>query len=150
MSTGSVSILNVGAGDVELSFNKDNPAECIRAARIVKDMIRRGYALLIEVERDGIKKFERALDFDETQYKYIIADFDPLIADEVDTWDVAAKQRRAEEKAYGEEQSPETATAPESAGSSTAESPGKRPRRGRRAVAADSVKAVAVGRSAGG
>jgi hypothetical protein len=154
MSTGSVSILNVGAGDIELSFNRDNPAECIRAARIVKDMLRRGYALLIEVERDGVRKFERALDFDDTQYKYIIADFDPVAAQEADKReeDEAAKLRRADEKAYGEEQPPEIASSTESPGPGTGEEPRTEKRRGRprRAIAADSVKAVAVGRSAGG
>ncbi len=74
---GTVGILNVGAGDTKLSFDKDNPAERIRAARIVRDMLRRGYALLIEVEVNGEKKFQRALDFDEAVCEYIIADFDP-------------------------------------------------------------------------
>lgn len=49
-NTGSVGILNVGTGDIRLAFDKNNPAECIRAARIVKDMLRRGFALLVEVE----------------------------------------------------------------------------------------------------
>ncbi|MEO8391171.1 hypothetical protein [Polaromonas sp.] len=38
---GSVGILNVGDGDTKLSFDPKNPAERIRAARIVRDMIRR-------------------------------------------------------------------------------------------------------------
>ena len=37
-SKGKVNILNVGAGDLELSFDPNNPAERIRAARIVKDL----------------------------------------------------------------------------------------------------------------
>lgn len=74
---GSVGILNVGAGDTKLSFDPNNPAERIRAARIVRDMLRRGYALLIEVERDGKKQFERAIDFREDTCEYVIADFDP-------------------------------------------------------------------------
>ncbi len=65
---GSVGILNVGAGDIVLTFDKNNPAEAIRAGRIVTDMLRRGYALLVEVERDGEKCFERALDFDEKTF----------------------------------------------------------------------------------
>jgi hypothetical protein len=44
----TVGILNVGTGDTKLVFDKDDPAECIRAARIVADMLRRGYALLVE------------------------------------------------------------------------------------------------------
>lgn len=69
--TGEVGILNVGAGDTKLSFNSDDPAETIRAGRIVKDMLQRGYALLVRTE-DG--KYQRALDFDESVNEYIIAD----------------------------------------------------------------------------
>ena len=91
--SGMVGILNVGAGDVELSFDPRNPAERIRAARIVKDMIRRGYALLIEIERAGEKRYERALDFDEQACRYIVADMDPLQARETDMADAAAELR---------------------------------------------------------
>lgn len=81
---GQVGVLNVGAGDTKLSFDPKNEAECIRAARIVKDMIRRGYVLLVEVEENGQKINRRAHDFDATKYEYIIADFDPLVAQAVD------------------------------------------------------------------
>src|SRR6266702_4041991 len=81
---GEVAVLNVGAGDVKLSFNNSDPAETIRAGRIVKDMLRRGFALLVEVERGGERRFERALDFDEGKSQYVIADFDPVEADKVD------------------------------------------------------------------
>lgn len=74
---GTIGILNVGHGDTKLSFNGNDPAECIRASRIVRDMLQRGYALLIEVERDGHKIFTRVHDFDENTYEYIIADLDP-------------------------------------------------------------------------
>jgi hypothetical protein len=76
-----IGILNVGAGDTKLVFDKNNPAECIRAARIVKDMLRRGYALLVDV---GEGKTQRVLDFDETQCEYIIADLDPVAAEAAD------------------------------------------------------------------
>jgi len=39
---GEVAILSVGEGDTKLTFDKNNPAETIRAARIVGDMLRRG------------------------------------------------------------------------------------------------------------
>lgn len=71
-----LSILNVGAGDTKITFDPNNISERIRS----KDMLRRGYALLVEVERDGEKKWERAVDFDETKCEYIIADFDPVEA----------------------------------------------------------------------
>lgn len=83
---GEVGILNVGAGDTKLSFDPSNPAERIRAARIVKDMIRRGYALLVETGAgpDGKPIYQRAYDFDEARAEYIIADLDPEIAADAD------------------------------------------------------------------
>lgn len=84
--TGEIGILNVGAGDTKLSFDPTNPAERIRAGRIVRDMIRRGYALLVEVDKDadGKARYQRAEDFDEARCEYIIADFDPVVAAEHD------------------------------------------------------------------
>lgn len=88
-SAGSVAILNVGEGDTKLSFDPSNPAERIRAARIVKDMLRRGYALLVEVEVDGKKVHQRATDFREDVCEYVIADFDPIQAAEADQEELA-------------------------------------------------------------
>jgi|SRR6185503_18127188 len=68
---GSLEILNVGAGDVKITFDKEDAAEAIRAKRIIKDMIRRGYALLVQ-DSDG--KFQRAKAFDEATSEYVIAD----------------------------------------------------------------------------
>jgi len=73
---GSLSCLNVSGGDIEITFDTQSAAEAIRAKRMIKDMLRRGYALLIEQE-DGTHT--RALDFDEKVGKYIVADFDPTI-----------------------------------------------------------------------
>lgn len=131
--TGTVGILNVGAGDTKLSFDKSNPAERIRAARIVKDMLRRGYALLIEVEIGGEKKFTRATDFDENVCEYVIADFDPVVASEHD--------QEEEERGSEEVKAGEAPAAPAKA------------RRGRAAtkrIDAGSTRAVAVARTAGG
>lgn len=72
---GSIGILNVGAGDTKLTFDKTNPAEVIRSGRIVRDMLRRGYALLVEVDDGkGGRVYARARDFDENTAEYIIAD----------------------------------------------------------------------------
>jgi len=137
MNQGEVGILNVGAGDTKIVFDPKNPQEMIRAARIVKDMLRRGYALLIEIEPG---KFTRALDFDETKFEYIIADFDPMQAANADKLEVANGQTGK----------------PKAAEADTAASPGTRGsgngwRRGRRAIPASSTRsAVAVGRTAGG
>jgi hypothetical protein len=60
-------------GDIEITFDKNNTAEAIRAKRIIKDMIRRGYALLVKGD-DG--SYTRALDFNPEKGEYIIADLD--------------------------------------------------------------------------
>lgn len=130
--TGSVGILNVGCGDTKLSFNKDDPAECIRAARIVKDMIRRGYVLLVKVSEtpEGEKKYQRAKDFDENTCEYLIADFDPIVAACVDDDEAAALQ---DEGVIGDvERKPRRA--------------GNRSKR----LPASTTEAVAVPRTAGG
>lgn len=133
---GTVGILNVGAGDTKLSFDPSNPAERIRAARIVKDMLRRGYALLIEIERDGVKQFTRAVDFDEAVCEYIIADFDPIEAAKHDEQEVVAGAN------HGNEQ--EVPQAPSTPAGAT----GKRPYTKR--IKAEGARAVSVARTAGG
>lgn len=135
-NAGTVSILNVAGGDISLTFDKSNPVESIRAARVVKDMLRRGYALLIEVERDGQKAFERALDFDGEKNRYIVSDFDPIEAREAE---------RKEDQSNGESEPIEAAPRFESVQPST-----KRKGRPRKSVPAEGTRAVAVGRSAGG
>lgn len=135
---GTIGVLNVGAGDTKLVFDKDNPADCIRAARIVRDMLRRGYALLIEVEEGGKKTTKRVLDFKEDSFEYIIADFDPVTAAKADT----EEKENAEEAAQ---------PSPKKAGGKIPAKGGKKvagPRT--RAVSATSTRGVAVARTAGG
>jgi hypothetical protein len=132
--SGKVGILNVGAGDTKLVFDPDNPADCIRAARIIKDMLRRGYALLVDTgKRDAQDRpiYARAKDFDETKCEYIIADFDPMIA--------------AEEDANAENESSAT-----SSDGATREKAPRKLRGGNKRVPAESVNVVAVSRTAGG
>ena len=132
---GGVGILNVGAGDTKLSFDKNNPAERIRAARVVKDMLRRGYALLVEVEVDGVKKFTRAIDFDEDVCEYIIADFDPVVAA---THDATEAGNGEQDEVEAGDPSPVAARA----------KPVRRVIKKR--IPADSARSVAVARTAGG
>lgn len=130
-TAGSVGILNVGDGDTKLSFDKSNPAERIRAGRIVADMLRRGYALLIEV--DGT--FVRATEFNEDVCEYIIADFDPITAAEQDDQeDIHAKDSQPNGK---------TPT-----GTPAAKTRG-RPKK-QRSIDAGSVRSVAVAPISGG
>lgn len=71
---GEVGILNVGAGDTKLSFDKSNPAERARAATIMGDMFKRGYSILIQVgEKNGEPIYQRAHTFDPETCEYIIA-----------------------------------------------------------------------------
>lgn len=136
--SGIVSVLNVTGGDIELRFDKSDAAERIRACRVVRDMLRRGYALLVEVERDGVKAFERALDFDETKGVYLIADYDPRIGEPV-----LKKETQDGASEGGADQAAEVGAASESES-------GKRRGRPRKELPAESTRAVAVSRSAGG
>lgn len=133
----SVAILNVGSGDTKLSFDKSNPAERIRAARIVKDMLRRGYALLIE-HPPGSNTYTRALDFDESVCEYIIADFDPVTAEAADTVKAAGE-------VDGNEQGEAEAGAPQAAAPRAAAR-----KVGRKRVDAEGTNAVGVARISGG
>lgn len=123
---GTIGILNVGAGDTKLTFDPTNPLEMIRAARIVRDMIRHGYALLIEVDQgEGKPKtYRRATDFDEATCEYIIADLDPVAAEQAD-----------KEEPYVQPPSPSSP---------------RKPRTTQRRVSATATSGIAVARSAGG
>lgn len=81
---GALEILNVGAGDVKITYDREDVAEAIRAKRIIKDMLKRGYALLVEI--DG--KWQRIKSFDEKHGEYVIAD----LVDEDDEAEGAAAQ----------------------------------------------------------
>lgn len=131
---GTVGILNVGHGDTKLSFDPASPADCIRAARIVKDMLRRGYALLVEVvQPDGTKKFQRVYEFKDETYEYVIADLDPEVA------------AVADQQGAGDEQT--------AAASASADDTQGKPKRGRprlRNIPASGSRGVAIARTAGG
>lgn len=122
MMNGSVGILNVGAGDTKLSFDPDNPQERERAAKIVAEMLRKGYALLIQVgTKDGEPLYQRAKSFDPKTCEYIIS------GGPDETVDIGAEApgKRGKHKL------------------------GARKSRVRR-VKAESTRAVSVGRTAGG
>jgi hypothetical protein len=126
---GTLSCLNVAGGDISVTFDASNAPEAIRAKRMIREMLSRGYALLVRME-DGT--YQRAIDFDETKSEYIIADLDPT-AQVVDAAQV-------ELKAGGELEQTEK------------ESPARpKARRGRRrGIAMEAADALAVARSAGG
>jgi|CXWL01.1.fsa_nt_gi hypothetical protein len=72
---GELSVLNCGAGDIKVAFDKNNPLETERAKRIIQDMLKRGYALFVEV--DG--KLQKVRKFDAKRCEYLIAD-GPMVA----------------------------------------------------------------------
>ena len=126
---GCLEILNVQGGEVRLSFDQNDAPEAIRARRIITEMLRRGFVLLVEIERNGEKRYERAVNFDEARGEYVIADFAPN---------------------GSESPAPvpsESAVAPET----EAPASNGNPRRGRRKrVPMADANATAVGQSAGG
>jgi hypothetical protein len=132
---GELSLLNVGTGDTKISFDPEGPPEDrATAAALVKDMIRRGYAVLVEVGKDDKGPlYRRALDFDEETTEYIVAGLpEDLMAPETHTG-------RTRVKAPAESNAPKKTKG------------GKSARRGStRRVPAGRAKAVAVPRTAGG
>jgi hypothetical protein len=68
-----LAVLNVGAGDTKLSFDPDVPEDRQRAALVVADMLKRGYAILVEVgTKDGKPLYQRIEAFDVKTCEYII------------------------------------------------------------------------------
>lgn len=139
---GSLGILNVGAGDTKLTFDKSNPAERIRSARIVTDMLRRGYALLIE-EPPGSGTYVRATAFREDTCEYIIADLDPIVAAAEDAQDNDTRNEPAAAAENGAGPEKDRLATPHIAGGRKR---GPKPR----AVSASETSGIAVSRSAGG
>ena len=135
MVMAEIGILNVGTGDTKITFDPNNPAEMARSARIVEDMLRRGYALLVEVERNGEKAFERVREFRPESCEYIIADFDSEAA-------AVADAAEAENVVEGEGEATPAATAPRARRTYKT--------RATRAIPASGARGVAVARSAGG
>lgn len=126
---GAVNILSVGEGHIRLTFDSGDLAETIRAERIVKDMLRRGYALLVATKADdGTVSWSRAKGFDEKTSEYIVVDYD------------SQPEPAADDP--GDEPPPMRADP-------AIDRPSKRPYKTKRVPAARS-EAISVGRTAGG
>lgn len=73
MKTGEVGILNVGHGDTKLSFDPAKPNDAAHARRVVTEMLRMGFAIMVQIgEKDGKPLYTRAEGFDEATSEYII------------------------------------------------------------------------------
>lgn len=68
--TGTVTVLSVGVGDIEVRFNAHEAEETARAIAMLKDMQMRGYAILVKQD-DG--SYARAVAIDAERAVYIIS-----------------------------------------------------------------------------
>lgn len=70
---GEIAILNVSAGDTKLTFDPKDKAETRRASAVVADLIRRGFAIMVEVGRNERGPlYQRVKKFDPKTAEYII------------------------------------------------------------------------------
>lgn len=69
--SGSIDILNVGEGHLEISYKAGDVIEIERARRIIGDMLKRGYALFVHGQDDALIRVEA---FSDKHNAYIIAD----------------------------------------------------------------------------
>lgn len=115
--SGTLSVLNVGSGDLKFSFDPAKPGEVEKAKRTVEDMLRRGYTLLVEV--DGV--LHKAKGFDPARCEYIIVDEpdEPIAARpavDVDAAVTAVPRKRGRSKGIPAAAAKATAIAPTAGG----------------------------------
>lgn len=67
----ALSVLNVGAGDLHIEFDKSDPADVEKAQGIIEDMLKRGYAILVRLEGGGWRRVEK---FDKRRSVYVVSD----------------------------------------------------------------------------
>lgn len=143
---GTVSALSTSLGHLKLSFDPNDPVERLRAARVVTDMLRRGYALMIEVVKpDGEKAFQRVQSFDEERCEYIVADLDPSASEQGQQFEQLGRlvADKLQDVLYvdSEGQVSEEIPVQKSRG---------RPKKSTKRLPAETSKVVAVARTAGG
>jgi hypothetical protein len=72
---GTLSVLNVAAGDLTVSFDPSNKGEATKARAMVEKMMQEGYAILVEVAPARGKKeaeYQAVTKFDAKNGNYII------------------------------------------------------------------------------
>lgn len=87
---GSLSVLNVGAGDIRVTFNRDNTDEVEKALSMLRDMQSRGYAIMIELP-DHTYVRATSIDASTASYVVVVNETSPLPDDAV----VESPQTRA-------------------------------------------------------
>jgi hypothetical protein len=74
-ATGSLDILNCGAGHLRFSFDTGNTAEVDRAKSVIRDMLKRGYMLFVQKGNEQV----RVRQFDPATNEYLIEETEPEV-----------------------------------------------------------------------
>jgi hypothetical protein len=90
--TGSLSILNVGEGDINITFNRENPDETAQAITMLQDMQRRGYAIMIRLPDDTYVRAQ-SIDAEHGAYVVMLPADAPRLGEEVIEQPVKGKGR---------------------------------------------------------
>jgi len=73
-AVGGLSVLSVDKGDFKITFDKNVPGERERAAKTVEDLLKRGYAIMVDLPNG---KTRRVRKFNSKTCEYIIKDVPP-------------------------------------------------------------------------
>lgn len=68
MFDGSLDVLNCNAGHLHITFDKNDEADVEKAKRVITDMMKRGYTLLVETP-EGLRKVKQ---FDADAESYVV------------------------------------------------------------------------------
>lgn len=79
---GELNVLNVGAGDIRVTFNHIDQGETKKALRMLKDMQQRGYAIMVALP-DGTYTRAKTIDPTTNSYVIVVAEDAPLPTDAV-------------------------------------------------------------------
>lgn len=92
-STGSISVLNVGEGDVVVTFNGLDDTEAEKALRMLEDMQKRGYAILVKQPDDTYRRAE-SIDRETQSYVVVVPDELPKVGEDEAAPAEATKPKR--------------------------------------------------------
>jgi hypothetical protein len=70
---GKLRILNVGEGDLTIKFDNTNQIEKDRAAKIIGDLLKQGYAIMVQIGSDEKGPlYRRVQSFDASTSEYVV------------------------------------------------------------------------------
>lgn len=92
-------VLSVGHGDLTLKFDSSNPDEKKRAESVINDLIRKGYAIMVETGRNEKGPlFQRVSSFDPETSEYLVFGDPPIDSLREKSFDLPASSRRSKPK----------------------------------------------------